>query len=67
MGLRCLTFRVNDRAVRSSSSASGSFLVRSRKHLVNACNDLSRVLDCPLALLDLSQEAFTFFLRFVAL
>ena len=35
-----------------------------RQHLVDACDDLPRVLDRSLALPDLVQEALTFFLRF---
>ena len=40
------------------------FLFSIRQHIVDACDDLPRVLDRSLALPDLVQEALTFFLRF---
>ena len=54
--------RSRDRPCRTEMSA--LFLVCSREHLVNACDDLPGALDRSLALLDLVQEALTFLLRF---
>ena len=40
------------------------FLFTSSQHFIDACDDLPGVLDRSLALLDLCQEALTFFLSF---
>ena len=40
------------------------FLFTSSQHFIDACDELPGVLDRSLALLDLCQEALTFFLRF---
>ena len=42
----------------------GLFLFSGCQHFIDACDYLPRVLDRSLALLDLCQEALTFFLSF---